>query len=49
MSYQVLLAPTALEHIRFHKKAGNKSLLKKLEHLLDELETHPYTGSGKPE
>ncbi|GAA4780531.1 hypothetical protein GCM10023231_04520 [Olivibacter ginsenosidimutans] len=49
MSYRVELSLLALEHIRFHKKAGNKSLLKKLERLLDELETHPYEGIGQPE
>jgi len=35
--------------IDFHKKTGNKAVLKKLFVLLDELTEHPFTGTGKPE
>jgi toxin YoeB len=30
-------------------KSGNKSLNKKIEKLLDELRSHPESGTGKPE
>jgi toxin YoeB len=31
------------------KKTGNKAVLKKLLTLLEELEQHPFSGTGKPE
>lgn len=38
-----------LADIERHKRAGNKNLLAKIDTLLDELEEHPRTGTGKPE
>ena len=35
--------------IDFHKKSGNKVVLKKLFILLSELIEHPFDGTGKPE
>jgi len=35
--------------IDFHKKSGNKVVLKKLFILLNELIEHPFDGTGKPE
>jgi toxin YoeB len=32
-----------------HVKSGNKALIKKISSLLQELEEHPTTGTGKPE
>ncbi len=49
MSYQLQFTDKALEGIEKLKKSGNKALLKKLKTLLDELTTHPYTGTGQPE
>ena len=39
----------AQNDIEFHKKAGNKAVLKKLFVLLTELAEHPFEGTGKPE
>jgi toxin YoeB len=49
MSYVLELSETALEDIEKHKKAGDKSVLKKIERLLNELMEHPTTGTGQPE
>jgi toxin YoeB len=39
----------AISDIELHKKAGDKSVLKKLFILLNELTEHPFSGTGKPE
>lgn len=39
----------ALEDIRFFKEMGDSSIKTKINNLLDELEQHPYTGTGRPE
>lgn len=49
MSYQVQFTDKALQGIEKLKKSGNKSLLRKLKTLLDELTMHPYSGTGQPE
>lgn len=49
MRFQVLYHPDALKDIERLVKTGNKGLIKKLEQLIEELETHPETGTGKPE
>ena len=49
MSYDLKFTPTALNDLEFHKKSGNKAVLKKLNDLLLELVEHPMTGTGKPE
>jgi toxin YoeB len=41
--------PKNLKDIEKIKESGNKKLLAKLEGLLEELEEHPYSGTGKPE
>lgn len=46
MSYVLELSETALEDIDKHKKSGDKSALKKIERLLNELMEHPTTGTG---
>ncbi|MDR1370984.1 MAG: Txe/YoeB family addiction module toxin [Dysgonamonadaceae bacterium] len=47
--WDLILKPKALEDRNFFKKSGNKPLMKKIQHLLEELESHPETGTGKPE
>jgi toxin YoeB len=47
--WDLILKPGALEDRNFFKKSGNKSLMKKIQRLLEELESHPETGTGKPE
>lgn len=49
MRYKLDFTFQAQNDIAFHKKAGNKIVLKKLFVLLSELSEHPYTGTGKPE
>jgi len=49
MSYTLQFSKTALEDIEKHKKSGDKSTLRKIEKLLNELMEHPTTGTGQPE
>lgn len=49
MSYSLMFSESALEDIEKHKKSGNRSVLKKLERLFNELREHPKTGTGRPE
>jgi len=49
MSYSVEFTPKALEGIDKLRKSGNKTILRKIRKLLDELTEHPYTGTGQPE
>lgn len=49
MSFEVNFARQAVRDIESHSKSGNKVLMIKLDKLLDELERHPETGTGKPE
>jgi len=49
MSYHLDFSQQAQNDIEFHKKAGNKAVLKKLFVLLTELAEHPFEGTGKPE
>lgn len=38
-----------IEDILIFKKAGQKSILIKINSLIDEIQKHPTTGTGKPE
>lgn len=38
-----------MEDVEAHIKAGKKSVLAKIDSLIDELREHPTTGTGKPE
>ena len=49
MKYTLEFTKIALSDIKKHKKSGNRSTLKKLDKLLNELMVHPKTGTGKPE
>ncbi len=49
MSYQLEFSGQANKDIDFHKKSGNKPLLKRLLVLLEELTERPTIGTGKPE
>jgi toxin YoeB len=49
MSYQLDFSVQAKKDIDFHKKTGDKAILKKLFVLLNELTEHPFEGTGKPE
>lgn len=49
MSFHLDFSNQAKNDIDYHKKAGNKVILKKLLNLLNELSEHPFEGTGKPE
>ena len=49
VQWDLFLKPKALEDRDFFKKSGNKPLMGKIQRLLEELELHPETGTGKPE
>lgn len=49
MSFEIIFTKVAEKDILRHKRSGNKNLILKLDQLLDELEEHPETGTGKPE
>lgn len=47
--YRIKLQPKAERHFSAHKRSGDKGSLKRIQLILEELETHPYSGTGKPE
>lgn len=49
MSYNLIITEQAKADIRTHKRAGNKTILKRIQVLFEELTEHPFTGTGKPE
>ena len=49
MGYHLDFTDKAKEDIAAHKKSGNKAVLNKLLTLLEQLEEHPFSGTGKPE
>lgn len=49
MSYKLVFSKTALNDIEKHKRSGNRSILNKINKLLNELLEHPATGTGQPE
>jgi toxin YoeB len=49
MSLPLDLSEQAVEDVAYHKKSGNKVILKKLAILFNEISDHPFTGTGKPE
>ena len=49
MLYRLKFSSEALDNIAYFKKLGDKSIQKKIDRLLQELEEHPQTGSGQIE
>ncbi|WP_312761353.1 Txe/YoeB family addiction module toxin [Epilithonimonas sp.] len=49
MIFEIELTDEASSDVDKHKKSGDKKVLIKIDKLLDELRTHPTTGTGKPE
>ena len=47
--YLIIITEVAKKDFEKHKKAGNASLLKKVDKIINELKEHPYTGIGNPE
>lgn len=49
MSFLLVISDEAKEHLKMHRKAGSKILLKKISRILDELRETPFEGIGNPE
>ena len=49
MKYTLEFTKVALADIDKHKKSGDRTVLKKLDKLFNELMDHPRKGTGKPE
>ena len=49
MKYKLVLTELAEEHLLKWKKSGQKKTLQKIIKLFEELEEHPYTGTGQVE
>ncbi len=49
MKYRVLKQQRAVEELQKWARSGAKKTLKKIFDMLQELETHPRTGTGHPE
>jgi toxin YoeB len=48
-TYSIQFREQFIEDVEAHKKAGQKSVIHKINTLVDELREHPTTGTGKPE
>ena len=46
---QIELSSTAMEHLLYWRKTGNKTMLSKIDKLTDAILANPYKGIGKPE
>lgn len=46
---ELRLSDTAKKDIQYFLKSGQKSIVKKIENLLNEVKENPFEGSGKPE
>ena len=49
MSYKINLTAEAEKHLAQWRKSGQKKTLQKIASLLEELQTHPTTGTGQVE
>lgn len=48
-AYQLKYSPDSLKDIKYFKKLGDASIIRKINRPLDELEQHPDIGSGQVE
>lgn len=47
--YRIKLTPNAEKDLVALGKSGDKASIKKVYHFFEELQLHPYEGTGKPE
>jgi len=47
--YEIEYSERFIDDIQAHQKSGQKSILSKINTLINELRKHPYTGTGNPE
>ena len=46
---EIIFLPAAEDDLQYWISTGNKSILKKIVQLIDDIKIHPYSGLGKPE
>ena len=46
---EVAYSSKALEDIDYWKETGNKKIQEKITQLIEDIQSHPFTGIGKPE
>jgi toxin YoeB len=46
---EVIFLPDAEDDLQFWVSTGNKSIIKKIAQLIDDIKIQPYKGLGKPE
>lgn len=46
---EVIFLPDAEDDLNYWISTGNKSILKKIAQLIEDIKMHPYFGIGKPE
>lgn len=49
MKYILIFTQKSKDDIEFYKKSGNKTILKKINSLIQEILESPFIGTGKPE
>jgi len=47
--FRIEVTEDAQKDLKFIRKSGDKASIKKVEQIFAELETHPESGTGKPE
>lgn len=47
--FRLKIEKLAENDLKKHFKSGNKASIKKIQHILEELSEHPFTGIGQPE
>lgn len=46
---EIILLEQAQKDLEYWKRSGNKALMDKIQTLLKDIATHPFSGIGKPE
>lgn len=49
MGYKIDFSDKAKEHLKVLKKTGDRTIIKKILRLIEDIEKHPFEGIGKPE
>lgn len=47
--YSIDISKEAKKHLKLHYSSGNKSVIKNIERIFNELKENPYEGTGEPE
>ena len=47
--YTLMISSKARKELQLHYRSGNKSVIRKIEHIFRELSNNPYEGTGNPE